>query len=80
MRYLVFVFLAFTGSLLLAQSEEPILRLNLGVHAGVIQRIATAESGKYILTSSKDKTAKLWDAQTGSLLRTFRVPIGDGDA
>ncbi|MFN0177127.1 MAG: hypothetical protein ACKVU0_20970 [Saprospiraceae bacterium] len=31
-----------------------------------------------LLTASTDKTAKLWDIASGSLLRTFRPPIGEG--
>ena len=61
-----------------AQTTEPILRLNSQMHTVVISRISTDASGKYILTASLDKTAKLWDAVTGDLLKTFRPPIDDG--
>jgi WD40 repeat protein len=45
----------------------------------MIRRISTDSLGKYILTCSEDKTAKLWDALTGIYLQTFRVPIGEGN-
>ncbi len=33
--------------------------------------------GHYLLSCSIDKTAKLWNAQSGELLRTFYPPSGD---
>ena len=57
------------------QTTQPILRLNTEMHTVKIHRISTDSQGKYILTCSDDKTAKLWDASTGSLIRTFRPPI-----
>lgn len=62
-----------------AQDTEPILRLNTPMHTAIINRISSDSAGKYILTCSKDKTAKLWDANNGQLLQTFRPPIGLGD-
>ena len=62
-----------------AQSDKPILRLNSEMHTARISRISSDATGKYILTASDDKTAKLWNAQDGSLIRTYRVPIAEGD-
>lgn len=45
----------------------------------MINRISTDGRGRYLLTCSGDKTAKLWDITSGELLRTFRPPIGDGN-
>lgn len=61
------------------QTTDPILRLNTEMHTAKIGRISTDANGKYILTASDDKTAKLWDAQTGDLLQTFRPPIDHGN-
>ncbi|RLD74212.1 MAG: hypothetical protein DRJ10_17085, partial [Bacteroidetes bacterium] len=61
-----------------AQTTEPILRLNTPMHSSGIVRISSDSKGDYILTSSIDKTAKLRDANTGNLLKTFRIPIGSG--
>ena len=72
----VFYFSPFT---ITAQTTEPILRLNSQMHTAKIGRISTDKAGKYMLTVSKDKTAKLWDAATGDLLKTFRPPIDHGD-
>lgn len=48
------------------------------MHNSTGRRIATDASGKYILSCSDDKTARLWDASSGELLNTYRIPIGDG--
>ncbi len=58
---------------------SPFLILNTDMHTSDIKRIDTDADGQYILTVSTDKTAKLWDAQTGDLLHTFRIPIAQGN-
>ncbi|RFM23134.1 MAG: hypothetical protein D0433_12765 [Candidatus Thermochlorobacter aerophilum] len=58
---------------------SPFLILNTDMHTSDIKRIDTDAEGQYILTVSTDKTAKLWDAQTGELLHTFRIPIAQGN-
>lgn len=68
----------FQFSTIFAQSTKPILRLNTQMYTAKIGRISTDAKGKYILTVSADKTAKLWSAKTGGLLKTFRPPIGHG--
>ncbi|MDR2039476.1 MAG: hypothetical protein LBQ60_16255 [Bacteroidales bacterium] len=60
------------------QPAEPILRLNSAFHIGTIHDISTDTQGKYLLTASEDKTARLWDVRSGNMLRVFRPPIGYG--
>jgi len=72
---LTFNFQLLTSS---GQTTEPILRLNSPMHSAMINRISTDAGGKYLLTASDDKTAKLWDAATGELIQTYRPPIGQG--
>ena len=62
-----------------SQSTQPILKLNMEMHTTKINRLDTDAAGKYILTCSNDKTAKLWEANSGQLIRTFRPPIGEGN-
>ncbi|MFH0989401.1 MAG: caspase family protein [bacterium] len=77
--FTVFSLLFLIAAQLPAQTTDPILMLNTEMHTSKINRIATDPMGKYILTCSFDKTAKLWDAATGSLLHTYRVPIDLGN-
>ncbi len=55
------------------------LSLNTEMHTARIQRISADRRGRTLLTASNDKTAKLWDISTGTLRRTLRPPIGEGN-
>lgn len=59
--------------------SDPILRIETGMHSATIRRIGVDQAGRWLLTASDDKTARLWDVQTGHLLHTYRPPIGAGD-
>ncbi|MEX0856832.1 MAG: caspase family protein [Balneolaceae bacterium] len=72
------IFILFTSNLFAQPDIDPILRLNTEMHMSSIVSIDTDANGIYVLTGSSDKTAKLWDAKTGEHLRTYRIPIGDG--
>ena len=76
--FLTLLIFHFSLFILNSQTTKPILRLNTTMHTSTINRIDTDAEGKYLLTASADKTAKLWNAQTGSLLKTYRPPIGKG--
>jgi WD40 repeat protein len=54
--------------------QVPILRLELGMHSSTGQQVGTDGQGRFIITCSLDKTARLWDASSGQLLRVYRVP------
>ncbi|MBD3383951.1 hypothetical protein GF407_03400 [candidate division KSB1 bacterium] len=75
---LFFVFLL-TWGLATGQNTLPQLRLNTKMHTARINRLSTDALGRYILTASFDKTAKLWDTGSGDLIKTFRPPIGPGN-
>lgn len=62
-----------------AQSAIPFLTLNTEMHTGNILKLSSDESGRVILTTGFDKTAKLWDAESGQLLHTYRIPINQGN-
>lgn len=49
----------------------PMRTLTLSGHTGNIVCLAYSPDGTRILTGSDDRTAKLWDADTGSDIRTF---------
>lgn len=57
---------------------EPQLRIEAGMHTNMINRIATDAQGRYAVTASDDKTARVWDAATGQLLQVLRPPMGAG--
>ncbi|HEX7332796.1 MAG TPA: caspase family protein [Pyrinomonadaceae bacterium] len=57
-------------------SIEPTLRIETGMHTGDIWGIAVDAGNRLLVTASKDKTIRVWELQSGRLLRTIRVPIG----
>lgn len=58
--------------------DEPVLRLDAGVHTGRILDIDISADGRYIVTAGEDKTARIWDSRSGSLLKVLRPPLGEG--
>src|SRR6202012_4889199 len=60
--------------------QRPMLRIETGMHVAVINRIGVDAQCRLAATASDDKTLRLWSLPGGRLLRTLRVPIGDGDA
>ena len=63
----------------LAVDDEPVLRIEAGMHTAPIERISTDAAGRLALTVSEDKTARLWEVATGRLIRVLRVPIDEGE-
>ncbi|MEM8985047.1 MAG: hypothetical protein AAGC71_18705, partial [Pseudomonadota bacterium] len=60
-----------------ASWDNPVLRVSTEQHTDVIKKLDADLGGTRVLSVSDDKTAKLWDSETGRLLKTFRVPIDD---
>ena len=58
---------------------EPILRIEAGQHVGQILRIDTDAANKFVVTASKDKTARVWSLPDGRLQRILRLPIDYGN-
>ena len=68
----------------LPNEGDVFLRIEPGMHTAMINRIGVDAAGALIVTGSDDKTARLWALPKGGrgeakLLRTLRVPIGEGD-
>jgi WD40 repeat protein len=62
----------------MAQTQEPILRIEMGMHSSVMPSIAVDAQSQFIVTGSWDKTVRLWEPSTGKLLKIFRPPISEG--
>ena len=58
--------------------QEPILRIDPGMHTAQIRRLGVDAACKLMATGSYDKTIRLWRLPQGKLLRTLRPPIGPG--
>jgi len=58
---------------------DPVLTINTRMHTSSIRRIDADASGRLLITGSLDKTARLWDAATGDLLRVLRPPLDSGN-
>jgi WD40 repeat protein len=48
------------------------------MHTGTISATATDANGQIMVTAGKGKTIRLWDLQSGQLIKVFRPPIGEG--
>jgi WD40 repeat protein len=58
-------------------NNEPMLRIDSGRHTATITRIDTDRAGRWLVSSSQDKTVRVWDAATGQMIRVLRPPSGD---
>ena len=57
-------------------SDAPLPMLDAGMHTAVINRFAVDRAGRYGVSASDDKTARVWELASGALLQTLRVPVG----
>ncbi|WP_158819009.1 caspase family protein [Methylocapsa sp. S129] len=59
--------------------QEPVLRIETGMHVAAIKRAGVDANCRLAVTGSDDKTVRVWSLPEGRLLRTVRPPIGEGD-
>lgn len=76
MVFLLGFCLGISGNARAQLSVEPILRIETGGHQSLITRVSTDAQGRWIVTASEDKTARLWDTGSGKLLSVLRPPVG----
>ncbi len=58
---------------------QPVLQLEMGMHSAKINKISSDSSGNYLATTSSDKTLRLFRASDGTLIKTYRPPIGKAE-
>jgi WD40 repeat protein len=68
MRFALFIFLS--GCLGVCSAQEIKLVLPVG-HLSQVNTAVFSPSGKFIVTTSLDNTAKVWNAETGALLKNL---------
>jgi len=63
-----------------AQADEPptkpILRIETGMHSGVLRDLAVDSAETYFATCGQDGTVRIWDLASGELQKTLRIPFG----
>ncbi len=57
-------------------ASGPVLTLDPGMHTAPIRRIAVDASARILVTTSDDKSARLWDMASGQPLATLHTPVG----
>src|ERR1700683_3202626 len=72
--------LALQAAINVCPSQDPVLRIETGMHVGSILRIGVDRACSIAATGSDDKTVRVWSLPDGRLLRTLRVPIGLGNS
>jgi hypothetical protein len=76
-----------SGAILLAALQciaaepttRPLPRLETGMHIAIIRRIATDAAGRWAVTVSDDKTARVWEVASGRQLAVLRPPQDVGN-
>ncbi len=75
--YILLILMGFMGSAAAEIDNKPMLRLNTQMHTAPIKRMSIDAQQRFLVTGSDDKTARVWDLQTGDLLQVLRPPIGE---
>lgn len=70
MRFPIFLLLLSVTQLIFTQSNRLTTVVQKG-HGEVVKTVAYSPNGDYVVTGSRDKTAKLWSVATGLEIRTF---------
>lgn len=58
--------------------DQPILQIEAGGHTGMVRQVVFADEGRKLVSVGADKVVRIWDTETGGLVRTLRGQIGDG--
>jgi WD40 repeat protein len=58
--------------------RDPFLVVDPGMHTAPIWRLGGDAAGRFLVTGSLDKSARVWSAEDGRLQRTIRILAGPG--
>src|SRR4051794_40414117 len=61
-----------------ALPTEPLLRIASDRHTAAVNHVAVDAQNRYVVTTSDDKTARVWSLPDAQLLSVLRVPIDHG--
>jgi WD40 repeat protein len=73
---LVVVLLAAAGGVY--AKEDPVLVIDPRGHSAMITEVMFTPDGRILISVSEDKTIRLWDVESGEVLKTLRGQVGDG--
>jgi len=74
---IAYLMLAAGGTIAADKEAKPILRIETGRHTASITSLDSDTQGRYFVTSSTDKTVRVWDAESGRMIKTLRPHVGD---
>ncbi len=60
--------------------SAPVLRIEPGMHVNLVRAVAVDAQGRWAVTASDDKTARVWSVASGAAGPVLRVPIAEGAA
>lgn len=69
-----FSFFVSSYSFAIEPPTDPIFRIESGMHSNAIKGIATDKEGRWLVTVSNDKTARIWNITENRLQNILRVP------
>lgn len=72
-----FVALSATATASFALSQSAVFALDAATHSGEVHRLAVVPGERQVVTAGFDKTIRVWDAASGSLLKRWAVPVED---
>ena len=78
-QIVLLVLLGALSALAAEPTTEPLLRLETGMHTAIINRVATDAQGRWAVTASDDKTARVWELASGRQLLVLRPPQDTGN-
>jgi hypothetical protein len=59
-------------------ADDPLLRIEAGMHIAPIVAMATDTANRFVATGSEDKTVRLWSLPGGRPVAILRIPAGAG--